>query len=152
MFSDVQTALVALLEAKRVEAESSGVAAGRLAPLVVKPYSGEFLRRDELVNLLPAVFVELDDGRLEAQNLSGSDYRGELPFDVICAVLNEAGADAAYSDGVALLTWTFEALKGEQLTLPSGLPVWWDAYRFRRIVAGGALWAYALTPNMKTDD
>lgn len=113
MFSDFQSALVAHLDGKK----SDPVSAGRIAPLLVKPYGGELLAPKRLLPVTPIVFVEFDDAALEIASMGGGSVKGSIGPSLLCAARNAASAEAQHGDGMALLTWTFEAMLGATFVL-----------------------------------
>jgi len=145
MISDLQTKVVSTLDAKRQQATEED---GRLVPKAVRPYGGEALRPKQLIQHVPACFVEFDVARME-----GIDYGevadGAISFDVICATQNRSSPEAEYSDGVALLTWTFEALVGLEIQLEDVGTAYWQTMDVGRMMSGKDLWMAKVSPDLE---
>lgn len=146
MFSDLQTGVVDVLETARQNAGTP--AEGRLVPEAVRAYGGELLRPKKLVRSTPICFVEFDVGRPEAIDY-GEYAAGPATLDVICATRNRRSGEAEYSDGVALLTWTFEQLVGLEIDIAEYGTMYWESMSVGRLMSGTDIWAAKVSPDLK---
>jgi len=145
MFSDLQDKVVSALDTKRQAATDEP---GRLIPKAVRPYGGEALQPKQLIQHVPACYVEFDVGRMEAIDY-GEVAGGAISFDVLCCTQNYAGPEAEYSDGVALLTWTFEALVGLEVQIEGVGTAYWETMDVGRMMSGKDLWMAKVSPDLQ---
>lgn len=145
MFVELQRGLVDHLDTAR---QNAGDPADRLVPKAVRKYGGELLQPKTLVRTLPVCFVEMDVGNMQALDY-GEYAGGAVSLDVICAAKNRAGGTAEYSDGVALITWTFEQLVGVEIDIPEYGTVYWESMSVGRLMSGKDVWAAKVSPDLK---
>lgn len=148
MFTELQQKIVARLDSAR-EADAGTEPAGRLVPVDVRPYGGEALRPKRLINSVPVCFVEFDVGAMEVEDYAGQIAGGEISLDVLCCTRNQSGGEAEYSDGLALVTWTFEQLVGMEIDLEGVGTAYWTTMSVGRMMSGKDLWIAKVSPDLK---
>ncbi|MEL7168188.1 MAG: hypothetical protein AAGN64_02435 [Bacteroidota bacterium] len=149
MLTALQAAFVAALAAQLAALPPQ---AGELVPLTVGPYGGELLGEASVIEIVPALWVDIEQATLEADDESGLSLDGTPRVELIMATRNDASAAAGYSDGHALADWTLRALTA---SLEAGVVVAQTGssqrarlegrIQYRRIARGSRLWVGAFT-------
>ena len=147
MFYDLQQSLIDVLEAKR---QAATVQPGRLIPAAVLPYGGELLAPKQLIHATPVLYVRgVDSAALEVADSQGLLVTGTVTPDVLCVAQNQAGGAAQEGDMAALLSWTFEALLGAQITA-GGYLFAIDRFTVSTLLAHSPINVMALSPVLQT--
>jgi len=144
MFVEAQEALVSKLDAARQD-DAGTDPAGRLVPEAVRPYGGEALQPKKLIRDTPICFVEFDVSGVESMGTGVSG--GDITLDVICAARNQSAREAEYSDGLALITWTFEQLLGMRIRVDGYGDLEWEGCDVGRLLSGETLWVAKVSPD-----
>lgn len=144
MFVEAQETLVSKLDSAR-EDDAGTDPAQRLVPKAVRPYGGEALKPKQLIRDTPILFVEFDVSGVQSMNTEVSG--GGITLDVICAARNQATREAEYSDGLALITWTFEQLLGMRIQVGGYGDLEWAQCDVGRMLSGEKLWVAKVSPD-----
>jgi phage gp37-like protein len=113
MIAELQTALVALLEAYNNDNDYAKQ---------IKPYGGE-LRNPKNVNYTPSVYVDVAvSGNVESEDVLGELFDATLSPEIILFDENKASGKAKHTDLAKGIDWVLNALRGATLTI-SGVPV-----------------------------
>ena len=138
MLANIQSQIVQKLEDAR-QADVADPPAGLLVPDAVRPYGGELLQVKRLIGTVPVIFVEFDVANLTPANAGGSTGQGPITFDVIVASHQQRSVTDEYSDGVALLTWAYEALLGMYLIV-GDQRAHWSSMTTQRLATTERVW------------
>lgn len=148
MIADIQQDLVAHFGALREELAPK---VGELVPAIVGAYAGQLLRPDQLIEVVPALWCDIQAGTVDLYSEGGGAVVREPSVEIVLATINQTGQDAGYSDGVALTSWALRALLARPITIagvdlrPTG------PARFRRIASDDTFWAGRITVDLSSD-
>jgi hypothetical protein len=148
MLVQPQTDLVEHFRALRTSFAGSG---GEIAPAVVDPYAGQLLHVDQLAYAIPALWVDIENAQFEAETEGGDVFATSLALELIVCAANQAGGDATYSDGIALLSWATSALLSAPLAVmgrtlrPDGI------IRAARVATDERFYAARVTADLEID-
>lgn len=115
MLTDLQAALVDVLDEARLLPNPDDERF--VVPLKAAAYGGELLVPERLLNVVPAVFVELDQGSLERIGDGADVFQGDHRADVICAARNAVSVQLASHEGARLMAWVVHVLGSATVTL-----------------------------------
>lgn len=135
MFAALQSDLVGRLDAQRTGLVSGD---GEKAPALVEPYAGQLLRSDDLLDHVPALYVDIQEATIAPENESGSLRIVGSTVELIVVTVNESAASAPYNEGLQVAAWALRA------AIEAGI-VTQQSTRFERIASGDTLYAAKLT-------
>lgn len=152
MLSDFQAAAINHVDVLRVELVPQ---VGELVPVEVGPYWGQLLHPDQLAQVVPAVWVDVRAASVSLTTEGGSGLLQEPTLELVLCTANQAGQDALFSDGVALVSWVLRALVARSILIGSGpstqllRPM--GAITFTRLASDRRFWAGRITVSLSNE-
>lgn len=113
-------------------------------------YGGELLKPERLVDVVPAAYVELDQGTLTRAGLS-RHFTGLHRVDVVLVARNAVGGAAKAHDGARLVTWAINRLRDAEIVV-DGRVLQVSGFAWRRLLmdSEARTWTGILTPTFDT--
>lgn len=134
----------------RLRQESVEVEA-RLVPTEVGPYAAQLLHAAQLVAVVPALWIDVEAGEVDAVTEGGDVFTKDLTVELVFCTVNQAGPGALFADGLALASWALDALLAEPLPVGGRMLRPTGPVRFRRLASDERFYAGRITADLEVD-
>jgi hypothetical protein len=110
MLTVIQSQFISLLDGK--------ISGGY--PKVVKSYTGALRNQQEIkrqIKNTPEIHVGVREGSFDSKDVKGNTRDGVYTINIYAFEENRASKSANNSDGIALVQWVLDNIKGETITI-----------------------------------